>query len=144
VRAEHPAAELRVVGSSRDSGPEGVTFLGRVSEEVKRAELGAAAVLCAPNLGGESFGIILIEGMAAGCAVLASDLAAFRAVANGAAALFPAGRPYELATELTTLLSDPARREGLAEAGRSRAERYSWERVLEDYLAAYLAAVGAG
>ena len=78
IRARVPEAELRVVGAERTSGPAGVTFLGRVDEESKRTELAEASVMCAPNTGGESFGIVLVEAMASGCAVVASDIPAFR------------------------------------------------------------------
>jgi phosphatidylinositol alpha-mannosyltransferase len=143
VSAAVPGAELRVLGARRSSGPERVTFLGRVDEESKRRELGAAAVLCAPNLGGESFGLVVAEGMAAGCAVVASDLPAFRHVAGNAARLTPPGDAAGLAGALTEVLSDTgetARLGGLALGAVARFDRAA---VLDGYLAAYREAVGS-
>ncbi|MCJ7726043.1 MAG: glycosyltransferase family 4 protein, partial [Acidimicrobiia bacterium] len=143
VRADHPYARLRVVGAARERAPEGVEFLGRVSGDQKRSELASAAVLAAPNLGGESFGIVLIEGMAAGCAVVASDLEAFRAVAGGAAVFAEPGDPGALAIGLSKLLGDPDRTLAAAEAGNRLVERYDWSRVVDAYLGAYRDAVAA-
>ncbi len=144
VRSGHPEATLRVIGADRRGGPEGVTFLGRVPERRKRAELASAALLAAPNLGGESFGIILIEAMAAGCAVVASDLPAFRAVAGGAGILVEPGDAGALAAGLAALLSDPARTATAAAAAAVIVEQYDWPRVSDAYLAAYRDAVEAG
>jgi phosphatidylinositol alpha-mannosyltransferase len=145
VRARTPAATLHVLGAHRASGPAGVRFLGRVSAAVKSAELSSAAALCAPNLGGESFGMILIEGMAAGCAVVASDLEAFRAVAGRSARFVPPGNPTELGASLGDLLADPTGRAELAAAGRTEVARFDKREVVEAYLAAYRdAADGAG
>lgn len=136
VRAAAPDARLRVVGTSRESGPVGVEFLGRVDEVAKHAELSAAAVLAAPNLGGESFGIVVLEGLAAGCAVVASDLEAFRAVAGDAARYAAVGHPYELADAIVTALaSGPTG--GEAQAAR----RFGREAVLAGYLEAYRDAI---
>jgi len=142
VMALHPGARLRVLGATRDRGPEGVEFLGRVSDEQKRSELASAAILAAPNLGGESFGIVLIEAMAAGCAVVASDLAAFRAVAGGAAVLVEPGNAAALAVGLSGLLGDSGQVAGAAGAGNRLVEQYDWSRVVDAYLGAYRDAVG--
>jgi phosphatidylinositol alpha-mannosyltransferase len=137
-----PGAELRVLGAARQSGPAGVTFLGRVDEAVKVAELGAAAVLCAPNLGGESFGLIVAEGLAAGCAVVASDLPAFRHVAGDAARLVPAGDATALGRALSEILWDEGEVARLSGMGRRQAARFDRAAVLEGYLAAYRRALG--
>jgi phosphatidylinositol alpha-mannosyltransferase len=129
--------ELRVVGTSRPSGPEGVAFLGRVDEQGKLRELAEAEVLCAPNLGGESFGLLVAEGMAAGCVVVASDLPAFRHVAGGAGRLVPVGDATALAEALVAVLSDRSEADGLAQAGRRQVARFDREAVLEGYLSAY-------
>jgi phosphatidylinositol alpha-mannosyltransferase len=144
VRTVVRGAELRVVGASRVSGPEGVAFLGRVGEEAKLRELAEAAALCAPNLGGESFGLIVAEGMAAGCAVVASDLPAFRHVAGSGARLTAVGDAAGLAEALQAVLSDPAETARLAEAGRREVARFDRAVVLEGYLAAYRDALAAG
>jgi len=144
VRADHPGATLRVVGAVRDGGLDGVEYLGRVSEAQKRAELASAAILAAPNLGGESFGIVLIEGMAAGCAVVASDLDAFRAVAGEAGVLVEPGDSAALAAGLSGLIGDPGRAASVAATGSRVVERYAWARVSEAYLSAYRDAIEPG
>jgi phosphatidylinositol alpha-mannosyltransferase len=137
VAAAVPGAELRVLGAARPSGPEGVMFLGRVEEERKLGELGEAAVLCAPNLGGESFGLVVAEGMAAGCAVVASDLPAFRHVAGASARLTPPGDVAALARALTEVLSDGGETARLAGMGLREVARFDRAAVLEAYLSAY-------
>lgn len=144
VRTAAPAAALRVVGAARPSGPEGVTFLGRVDEEAKRRELAEAEALCAPNLGGESFGLIVAEGMAAGCAVVASDLPAFRQVAGACAWLTPVGDAAALAEALVAAVSDRAEAGRRVQAGLREVERFDRAAVLEAYLAAYRDALAAG
>jgi phosphatidylinositol alpha-mannosyltransferase len=137
VRTDAPDATLRVIGCRRLSGPAGVEFLGRVPDDAKRRDLSGAEVLCAPNLGGESFGVILVEGMAAGCAVVASDLPAFRAVAAGAAVFTPAGDVDDLGRALGGLLADRDEVRRRAEAGAERVMRFDRSAVVEGYLAAY-------
>jgi phosphatidylinositol alpha-mannosyltransferase len=144
VAAAVPGAELRVLGAARERGPEKVAFLGTVGEAAKRAELAAAAVLCAPNLGGESFGLVVAEGLAAGCAVVASDLPAFRHVAGEAARLVPPGDAAALGRVLTEVLSDEGEAARLAGMARHRAGRFDRASVLEAYLAAYREALGRG
>jgi phosphatidylinositol alpha-mannosyltransferase len=132
----HSDATLHVVGTERSDEP-GVSFLGRVSEERKAEELASASVMVTPNLGGESFGIVVLEGLASGCAVVASELDAFRAVAGGAAAYVPVGDPDALATEVAALLGSPERLAALGIAGRERSRRFGREEVLRGYLEAY-------
>jgi len=139
-----PGAELRVLGAERASGPAGVVFLGRVDEAAKIRELGEAAVLCAPNLGGESFGLIVAEGLAAGCAVVASDLPAFRHVAGEAARLVPPGDAAALSRGLTEVLSDAGEVVRLAGMGWHQVLRFDRGAVLEGYLEAYRDALGRG
>jgi phosphatidylinositol alpha-mannosyltransferase len=140
VREAYPAAALHVVGTERPDG-EGITFLGRVSEEHKAEELASASVMVTPNLGGESFGIVVLEGLASGCAVVASDLDAFRAVAGDAAAYVPVGDPGALADAIEGLLGSPDRVEALGRAGRGRSRRFGRDEVLRGYLEAYEAAL---
>src|SRR3712207_5152281 len=95
----------------RAAGPEladRLDVLGAVDEPTKAAALRSMDVYCAPNLGGESFGMVLTEAMAAGAPVVASDLGAFRAVlgAGSAGAVFPTGDAHALARELDALLDD--------------------------------------
>lgn len=139
-----PGASLRIMGADRPSGPAGVTFLGRVDEATKRAELGKAAVVAAPNTGGESFGIVVLEAMAAGRAVVASDLDAFRGVAGDAVRWAPVGDPVSLARSISSLLHDPGERSRLGEAALRRAESFAGEVVARSYLTAYGDALAGG
>jgi phosphatidylinositol alpha-mannosyltransferase len=143
VHARLPEAELRVMGADRPSGPEGVVFLGRVDDDDKRAELAAASVYCAPNLGGESFGIVLVEAMAAGCAVVASDLPAFRHVGGDAVEFVEPGDPEGLARTILALLGDEPRCSRLAAAGRERSARFALDSVRASYVQAYRDAVAS-
>ncbi len=133
VRNRVPDAELVVMGANRNRLPGGVTALGTVGAEQKWEVLSSGAVMCAPNLGGESFGITLVEAMAAGCAVVASDLAAFAHVLGGTGRLFRVGDATALADVLVGLLEDPAMAAALGAEGRSRAGQFSWDRVLDRY-----------
>ncbi len=116
-----------------------VEFLGAVSEDDKARLLRSVDVYVAPNTGGESFGIILIEAMSAGAAVLASDLPAFvRVLDNGTAgATFANEDSDALATRLIQLLRDPATRARIAALGRRRADVFDWSVVAEDIMAVY-------
>jgi phosphatidylinositol alpha-mannosyltransferase len=124
-----------------------VSFLGVVSETDKARLLRTVDVYVAPNLGGESFGIILVEAMSAGAPVLASDLDAFSRVLDDGrvGALFPVGDVGALAGSLLDLLADPARREALSAAGRGWVRRFDWSTVGDELVAVYeMAAAGAG
>lgn len=143
VRTVVPTAGLHVLGASRPSGPEGVTFLGRVSEEAKLRELAEAQALCAPNLGGESFGLIVAEGLAASCVVVASDLPAFRHVAGACGRLVAVGDVAALADALVTVLSDRVEADRLTRAGLQEVARFDRATVLASYLAAYRDALAA-
>ncbi|WP_427385382.1 glycosyltransferase family 4 protein [Janibacter sp. G56] len=114
-------------------------FLGAVSDEDKAALLASVDVYVAPHTGGESFGIVLVEAMAAGAPVLASDLPAFvRVLDQGeAGAHFRAADPQDLADVALRLLRAPDERARLRDAGRSRARVFDWSVVTEDILAVY-------
>lgn len=148
VVAEHPGVRLLVAGPGdvdevRDSiDPDlrdRVELLGLVSDEDKAAMLHSVDLYVAPNTGGESFGIILLEAMAAGAPVLASDLDAFRSVLDDGRAgrLFPVGDAGALAAAANGLLRDRAERTALAEAGTAVARRYDWQTVAQQVLAVY-------
>ena len=126
-------AELVVMGATRDHSPPGVRFVGAVDQAAKRAQLAEADVLCAPHLGGESFGIVLVEGMAAGCAVVASDLPAFRYVTGNAAVWVDPGDPRKLANALRHVLTDGDLRSRLQQEGSLRARRFDWSYILPRY-----------
>lgn len=144
----HPNALLLVVGpgdedDARKLIPSGydshVKFLGRVSAEEKSRALHTAKVYLAPNTGGESFGIVLLEAMASGTPVVASDLDAFvRVLADGECGLvFENGNADSLAEQVDAVLSDPALAERLRVAGLARAWQYDWNKVAEDVLHVY-------
>lgn len=144
VRDAVPDARLTVMGASREPTVAGVEWLGRVDEEAKRRGLQESAVYCAPNIGGESFGIVLVEAMAAGCAVVASDLDAFAAVVGEAGMLVPAGDADALAATLISLLQSPDLTAELGSRGIIRAAQFDTSTVLPAYLTAYEQAVGGG
>jgi phosphatidyl-myo-inositol alpha-mannosyltransferase len=116
-----------------------VTFLGMVSDEEKAELLRSVDVYCAPNTGGESFGIILVEAMSAGAPVLATDLDAFSLVLEGGAAglMFPNSDSAALADAALALLADPARRATLREKAAEKVRKYDWSVVAADILSVY-------
>jgi phosphatidylinositol alpha-mannosyltransferase len=122
-----------------------IRVLAALGDEGKAAALASMDMLCVPAIGGESFGMVLSEAMAAGTPVVASDLDAFRLVLDGgqAGVLVPAGSPAALATALDDLLDDPHRRTVLAAAGRRRAAMWDWPVVARRVLQVYETAVAA-
>jgi phosphatidylinositol alpha-mannosyltransferase len=122
-----------------------VELLGQVSEADKARMLRSLDVYCAPNLGGESFGIILLEAMAARAPILASDLDPFRRVLDDgqAGTLFRTGDPGSLARGLAGLLDDPARRRRLADVGTEVVAGYDWPVVAKQIVAVYETVVAA-
>lgn len=147
-------AELRVAGDgpltrglrSSFSHLRNVVWLGRIAAPEKVRELASAEVLCAPSLGGESFGIVLLEAMAAGTAIVASDIPGYRYVLRpGAdAVLVPPGRAEPLASALSEALESPSLRSTLEESTSSRVQQFSMEALAAQYVAAYESAVRAG
>jgi phosphatidylinositol alpha-mannosyltransferase len=156
VVAARPGVRLLVAGRGdeeeavEDLTPEvraAVTFLGVVSEVDKARLLRTVDAYVAPNLGGESFGIVLVEAMAAGAPVVASDLDAFGRVLDGGrvGVLFPTGDTGGLATALLQLLDDAPRRAALSAAAADWVRRYDWATVGDELLAVYeTVAAGAG
>lgn len=103
------------------AAPEGVRFAGRLEDEAMADEVASADVLVAPSLEGESFGVVLLEAMAAGTAVVASDLPGYRLAAGDAARLVPPGDAAALAAALAGLFADPKARARLVAGGLERA-----------------------
>jgi len=124
-------AELALVGPN-----------GRVPPAELLDELARADVLVAPSLRGESFGLVLVEAMAAGVPVVASDIPGYRDVVGAAGVLVPPGDPAALAGALDALLGDEAERARLADAGRREAARFAWPHVAERVLAVYERVLG--
>jgi phosphatidylinositol alpha-mannosyltransferase len=142
---EHVPVELVIVGAGEeDVAPlmldaTGVRALGKVSDERKHAALEGADLLVAPSLGGESFGMVLTEGFAAGTPVVASDIAGYRDVVHDGedGVLVPRGDPTALAETLRDLALDPARRGRMADKAAAGAQRYAWPTVSAEVLGAY-------
>ncbi len=141
VHEAHPDSELLVMGADRGSNAPGVRYLGRVSDGEKQRMLASSAIFVAPNTGGESFGIVLAEAMAAGCAVIASDLDAFRAVVGDTGLLVPVGDVTAFSTAMASLLESDARREKMSDAGRDAVLRFDWANVIARYRSAYARAI---
>lgn len=135
VSSQFPDAELVVMGANR--GYSGITWTGWVDEATRNENLASSSIYVAPNLGGESFGIVLVEAMAAGAAVVASDLAPFRDVAGNDASYFPAGDSDGLARCLIELLGAPDQIARMSVAGRDRARSFEWTEVAASYRRAY-------
>ena len=141
-------AELWVIGEGPETaeltarGIPGVHWLGRVSEEEKARRLRGATVACFPSIEGESFGVVLLEAMAAGTALVASDLTGYRHVARGdqEAVLVPPGDVAALRDGLRRSLDDPARRHQLVEGGRARSQEFSMEHLATALVERYRAA----
>ena len=110
-----------------------VEFLGRVSDDDKVRYFASADIYCAPNTGQESFGIVLLEAMAAGVPIVASDIHGFKRVVerNVQGLLVEPRNPRALAAALYALARDPDLRHEMGEAGRARAPEFSWDRVTE-------------
>jgi phosphatidylinositol alpha-mannosyltransferase len=116
-----------------------VTALGKVDDQTKQRVLEEADVLCAPSLGGESFGMVLTEAFAAGTPVVASDIAGYRdVVRNGVDGLLvPVGDAQALAEALRDLYDDPERRARMARAAAADVGRFAWPRVASEVMSAY-------
>ena len=125
-----------------------VHWLGVLSDAEVASRLKGADILCAPSLQGESFGMVVLEGMAAGCAVVASDIDGYRMAAGGHATLVPAGDVQALARALGVALADAVEGSGQsAPEARKEAVEYarawSMETLAERYLEVYERAIAA-
>jgi phosphatidylinositol alpha-mannosyltransferase len=126
---------------------ERIVMLGQVSDADKIRVYHSVDVFCAPNTGGESFGIVLTEAMASGAPIVASDLDAFRQVLRRGEAgeLFPNGDSAGLAAAAGRLLDQPELRAGLSAAASAAVRAYDWPVVARDVVRVYEAVVpGAG
>jgi len=132
----------RVPAALRDR----VVLLGAIKDEDKASVLHSVDVFCSPNTGGESFGIVTAEAMAAAAPIVASDIEAFQQVLRGGEAgeLFTTGDPAALADAAGRLLDDPARRARLSAAALDAVARYDWSVVAKDVLSVYETVVLGG
>jgi len=160
LRKRHVDARLLIIGS----GPKlreyrryvglrqirDVDFLGRLTDDAKASYFASADIFCAPATGQESFGIVLLEAMAAGVPIVASDIHGYKnVVQRGVQGLLVEPRnPRALAAGLYTLANDAELRHRMGEAGRAKAPEYSWDRVTEQIVDFYretrAAAIAAG
>ncbi len=149
-----PDVQLLIVGRGDDDElrsqasefVEHIRILGQVDDDGKASAMCSADVYCAPNTGGESFGIVLVEAMAAGTAVVASDLDAFRRVLEDGEVgrLVPVDDATALAEALITVLDDDALRKRYVVAAREAVRRYDWSVVASQIMRVYETVAGAG
>lgn len=121
-------------------------FLGRISEDEKADFMSSVALYVAPNTGGESFGIILVEALAAGACVVASDIPAFDSLISGGqyGALFKSEDSTDLAKVVIGLLQDAQKRSELARKGKEHAQIFDWELVGKQIFSIYEMAMVGG
>jgi phosphatidylinositol alpha-mannosyltransferase len=151
VKQSLPEARLIVVGAfgDKDKAPfiryarthklRGIHFVGYVSPEELPRYYRTATVFCAPSTGFESFGIVLLEAMAAGVPIVASDIAGYRSVLEDCAEgfLIPPGDAQAIARALVKLLQDPTLRAQMSERGKHKATQYDWSIIAQRVLAYY-------
>jgi phosphatidylinositol alpha-mannosyltransferase len=151
--AELPDLIFRVIGDGRDRSAVSslheatrsrVSMVGSVAHHDLPSHFAGADVFVAPALGQESFGMVLVEAMAAGVPVVASDIPGYREVVRHDVdgILVPPGDPTALAEAVRRVLADSALATRLREAGRKRAERYRWDAVIDEIEIAYEQALG--
>ena len=145
VAGDGPCSEVE---RRRHPASDRVQWLGVLSEDEVAARLAGAHVLCAPSLHGESFGMVLLEGLAAGCAVVASDIDGYRAAAGGHASLVPPGDVDALASALGVALADAVEGSGLSspdarKAAVEYARGWSMDTLAERYVDVYRRAIAA-
>jgi phosphatidylinositol alpha-mannosyltransferase len=116
-----------------------IEWLGRISDDEREARMRGCTVYCSPSVRGESFGMVLLEAMASGCALVASDLEGHRNVATDGVdgLLAPVGDAAALAKAVRRVLDDDGLRAELVAGGRRRAEQLSMAHLAERYVAIY-------
>ncbi|EHI14152.1 glycosyltransferase family 4 protein [Mycolicibacterium thermoresistibile] len=150
----YPEIEILIVGRGDEQELRGkagryarhLRFLGQVDDATKASAMRSADVYCAPHIGGESFGIVLVEAMAAGTAVVASELDAFRRVLldGQAGRLVPVDDPAALAQGLLEVLGDDALRQRYIEVAAEAVRRYDWSVVAGQIMRVYETVASAG
>lgn len=153
VKERHPDIRLIIAGRGPEIGDlrrfvhqrrlADVFFAGRISDADKASFYKTADIFVAPSTGQESFGIVLLEAMAAGCAVIASDIHGYKRVIqrNGTGLLVEPKDPDALAEALERLIVDPAQRASLGQAGAQRATDYDWTHVTRELVRVYEEAI---
>jgi len=132
VGSDGPETDLLRV---RFAGDPRIEWLGRLSDAEKVSRLNGASVFCAPSLHGESFGVVLIEAMAARTPIVASDLPGYRKVARPGVdgLLVPPNDPDALAAALHRILYEPQLAARLVEHGDQRAAEFSMSTLARRY-----------
>ena len=128
-------AELK----TRFASDQRIDWLGRISDSEKISRMGRASVFCAPSLHGESFGVVLLEAMAAGTPVVASNLDGYRNVATDdeTALLVETGNVVSLAAAIARVLVDSQLAARLTANGREHAQRFSMDALADRYVEMY-------
>ena len=148
IRERHPDIRLLIAGpgdpseliaSLKATDASAVTHLGMIADSDKASVLASGTLYIAPNTGGESFGIVLLEAMATGTPVVASNLEAFaRVLRDGhAGMLFNNGDSDSLAATVNRLLDDPEWQMRLVTAGHARAAQFDWKIVANQIIEVY-------
>jgi phosphatidyl-myo-inositol alpha-mannosyltransferase len=155
VQRRHAGVQLVIVGDGPDRGAVeslargiGVTaiFAGRIADGDLPGYYQSADIVCSPALADESFGVVLLEAMAAGRPIVASDIAGYAELLTpaGSARLVEAGNPDSLAREIGAVLEDAALARSLGERGALAARQYDWDAVARRLDAIYAVARGSG
>ena len=155
IIAEFPDVKIFVAGPGESSDTlkdiqpslrSRFTFMGRISEEEKANFLASVGLYIAPNTGGESFGIILAEALAAGASVVASDIPAFDSLLGHGdyGTLFQSENSDDLATKVIELLKNSARRKAIADRGKIYAQSFDWDVVADKIYDVYQMAMVGG
>ena len=152
IKSEFPNSRLLIVGPGtrlrkryerwiQKNRLEDVIFIGYVSSDDLLRYYQTADIFCAPATSRESFGIVLLEAMAMGKPIVATNISGYASVATDGedSLLVPPQNDRELAWALGTLLSDENLRREMGTRGRQKAERYSWEHVAQRVLDYYVA-----
>ena len=127
-----------------DLGGDNVRFLGRVHDDVLHAEYDRNDAVVLPSVtAAEAYGLVTLEGMAAGCVPVVSDLPGVRDVAEGVGMVVPPGDVTALRDALLGLAADHSRRTKLSGLARRKAEGLSWDNCVDRYERALLDAAGA-
>lgn len=136
IASDGPETEMLKAQYAHDAR---IEWLGRISDAEKYDRLRRAAVFCAPALRGESFGIVLLEAMAAGAPVVASNIDGYRNVANDGdnAVLVEPGNSRELASALAKVIADPRLSDRLVAAGKLHAQQFTMDALADRYIEMY-------
>jgi phosphatidylinositol alpha-mannosyltransferase len=143
VAGDGPSSEVQ---RRRHPESDRIHWLGMLSDDEVASRAAGADILCAPSLRGESFGIVLLEAMAARCAVVASDLEGYRSAAGGQAELVPPGDPVALAKALGTAVADAEDGTGKSSpealsAAAEHAQSWSMDNLAKRYVDVYQRAI---